>query len=388
MKRFLAAACAFLLTAETALAAPNPFKVSPDLDAKIRAGLTALYNLEFDEAERIFNELKPEEAEHPMVAFGRTSVFWWRLSVYVLESDSKESAKFLSSVDDCIRVSKAMVDRGDKTGEGYLCLGGAQGLLGRWQAANRKWMPAYFTGRSAYRHLRDALKVNPKMYDAYMGLGIFDYYVATLPALVRVLAFLGQSGDKQKGLDELQKAGSNGTYANTPALLFLVNIYSSLENRPDQAFAILDELHRQYPNSPFIHMLTIVALYNHRPVGDLEASAKEFQERVKNGTYRPSFATQGDFAEGLVYFKEHQWTDALRLFDAAVKAGTVKDPFYTWATLYKGYVLDLMGRRKEAVAQYHDVLSQIRRWGAHDNAELRLKRPFTEKDKELTKLIL
>ena len=387
MKRILAAVCALLIAADAALAA-NPFKVSSDLDAKIRAGLNALYNLEFDDAEKIFIELKPQEKEHPMVAFGLTSVHWWRLSVYVLESDARESQKFLKSVDECIRVSKAMVDKGDTTGEGYLCLGGAQGLLGRWQAANRKWMPAYFTGKSAYKHLRSALKVNPEMYDAYMGLGIFDYYVATLPALVRVLAFLGQSGDKQKGLDELQKAGTDGTYATTPSLLFLVNIYSSLENRPDRTFAILADLRKQYPKSPFIHMLTIVALYNHRPVDDLKTSAREFQERVKDGTYRSAFATQGDFAEGLVYFKQHDWPDALRLFDAAVKAGTVKDPFFTWATLYKGYALDLMGRREEAVIQYHDVLSQIRRWGAHDNAELRLKKPFTEKDKELTKLIL
>jgi tetratricopeptide (TPR) repeat protein len=388
MKRSLSVFCAALITAHTALAAGNPFKVSDDLDTRIRAGLNALYNLKFEEAERIFNELKPQEEAHPMVAFGLTSVHWWRLSVYVLESDPKESAPFLKSVQECIRVSKDMVDKGDSTGEGYLCLGGAEGLLGRWEAANRKWMPAYFKGKSAYKHLRSALKANPEMYDANMGLGIFDYYVATLPALVRVLAFLGQSGDKQKGLDELHVGGTQGTYARTPSLLFLVNIYSSLENQPDKALSILADLRKEYPKSPFIQMLTVVALYNHRSVDELAAEAQEFQARVKNGTYPPEFATQADFSEALVYFKKRDWPGALKMFDAAIKAGTVKDPFFTWATLYKGYVLDLLGRRDEAVKQYNDVLSQIRRWGAHDNAELRLKHPFTENDKELTKLIL
>ena len=388
MKRLISAAVAVVFTVNTAFAAANPFKVSDALDARIRAGLNALYNLDFDEAEKIFNEIKPQEKEHPMVAFGLTSVHWWRLSVYVLENDPQESAQFLQSVDECIRVSKAMVDKGDTTGEGYLCLGGAEGLLGRWQAANRKWMPAYFKGKGAYKHLRNSLKVNPEMYDANMGLGIFDYYVATLPSFVRVLAFIGQTGDKQKGLDELHKAGADGTYARTPSLLFLVNIYSSLENQPDKTFALLADLKKEYPKSPFIQMLTVVALYNHRPVEELEAEAANFQQRVKDGTYRTSFATQADFADGLGHFKRHDWAGAERLFNEAIKAGTVKDPFFTWATLYRGYALDVLGRRDEAVAEYRKVLTHIRRWGAHDNAELRLKKPFTENDKELTKLIL
>jgi tetratricopeptide (TPR) repeat protein len=388
MKRLLAAACAALLTVQSASAAPNPFKVSSELDEHIHAGLNALYNLKFDEAEKVFNSIKSEQEEHPMVAFGLTSVHWWRLSVYVLENDPQESEAFLKSVDECIRVSRAMVDRGDTTGEGYLCLGGAEGLLGRWQAANRKWMSAYFKGKGAYKHLRSALKVNPGMYDANMGLGIFDYYVATLPKFVRNLAFLGQTGDKQRGLDELQKAGTEGTYARTPSLLFLVNIYSSLENQPAKTFALLADLKKEYPKSPFIQMLTVVAMYNHRPVEELEAEAADFQSRVKDGTYPPAFETQADFAQGLGYFKKKDWENAARLFDAAGKAGTVKDPFFTWAALYKGYALDVLGRRDEAVAQYKEVLTHIRRWGAHDNAELRLKKPFTENEKELTKLIL
>jgi tetratricopeptide (TPR) repeat protein len=388
MKRLISAALALVFAADLAVAANNPFKVTPELDASIRAGLNELYNLNFDEAEKIFLQLKSHQDEHPMVAFGLTSVHWWRLSVYVLENDQQESAPFLKSVQECIRVSKAMVDRGDPTGEGYLCLGGAEGLLGRWQAANRKYMPAYFKGKGAYKHLRSALKENPEMYDAFMGLGIFDYYVATLPRFVRVLAFLGQSGDKQKGLDELHQASEKGTYASTPATLFLVNIYSSLENQPDRALKLLADLREQYPKSPFIHMLTVVALYNHRSADDLQVEATEFLNRVQNGTYRKEFETQARFSQGLVYFKRRDWPKALELFDAAVKAGTVKDPFFTWSTLYKGYVLDLLGEREEAVKQYKEVLTHIRRWGTHDNAESRLKKPFNENEKELTKLIL
>ncbi|MBV9080889.1 MAG: DUF3808 domain-containing protein [Elusimicrobia bacterium] len=366
----------------------NPFHVSKELDADIREGLNQLYNLNFDEGAKIFERLKPQADEHPMIAFGLTSVHWWRLSVYVLENDPVESAPFLKSVDECIRASKLKIQKGDPTGEGYLCLGGAEGLLGRWEAANRHWTSAYFKGKGAVNHLHKALKANPKMIDAYMGLGIFDYYVATLPAIVRMLAFIGQTGNRQLGLDELEECGKDGTYARTPSLLFLVNIYSALENKPERALGILADLRKQYPTSPFIHMLTIVALYNHRTPAELEAEAKEFHNRVENGTYRKDFMTQADFSVGLVSFKKKDWKTALDRFTEAINAGTVKDPFFTWAHLYRGYCLDVLGRREEAVKEYNTVLGQLKRWGAQDNAAARLKKPFTEDEKELTKLIL
>ena len=332
--------------------------------------------------------LKPQEAEHPMIAFGLTSVHWWRLSVYVLENDPEESAAFLKSVDECIAVSKKKIDAGDPTGEGWLTLGGAEGLLGRWQAANRKWMSAYFKGKGAYKHLRTSLETNDQMYDANMGLGIFDYYVATLPKFVRVLAFLGQSGDKMKGLAELETAAAKGTYAAIPAKLFLVNIYSSLENQPDRALAVLEDLRKEFPASPFIHMLVIVTTYNHGTAEQLDAETSEFAARVASGTYKPRFATQASFAVGIAHFKKKEWAAAVDSFDHGISVGTVKDPFYTWSFLYRGYALDVLGRREEAKKSYRDVLSQIRRWGAHDNAEARLKTPFSENDKEMAKLIL
>ena len=60
-----------------------------------------------------------------------------------------------------------------------------------------------------------ALEINPRLVDANMGKGIFDYYVATLPSIVRVLAFIGMGGDKNVGLQELTIAATEGTYSRT-----------------------------------------------------------------------------------------------------------------------------------------------------------------------------
>jgi tetratricopeptide (TPR) repeat protein len=370
-------------------ASANPFQIPDELDQKIKAGLNHLYNLEFDEAAAIFNAIPPEQAaDHPMVAFGKASVYWWKLSVYVLETDKQESKPFLDAVDECVKLSEAKIAKGDKTGEGYMTLGGVYGLQGRWQATNQEWLSAYFTGRKAIKYLRRAIKVNPEMKDAYMGLGMFDYYVAALPSVVRVLAFLGSKNDPQHGLDELSIAANEGTYGRTPSKLFLTEIYSNPENKPEKALPIVLSLKQEYPMSPFIHTLQMIIYYNMNNIADMKTENELFMKRIETKDYSTALKTQGLFFGWLIPFKQHDWSNALASFEAAIAAGTERDPFYVWSQLYKGYALDLLGKRDEAKTMYQTVLSEIRRWGSHDAAKRYLDKPFKDDDPILTKLVL
>jgi tetratricopeptide (TPR) repeat protein len=366
----------------------NTFKISEDLDRTIQKGLHELYSLRFEEAEKVFDSVSSEADQHPMVAFGKASLHWWRLSVFVLENDSDESQPFLKAVNDCIRISKNKIESGDTTGEAHLVLGGAYGLLGRWQATNRSWLSAYFTGKKAINLLRKALKINPDLNDAYMGLGIFDYYVATLPSAVRVLAFLGSNNDPKVGLEELKKAATSSNYSNIPSKLFLADLYSNQEKKPEEAFQILEALRLELPQSPFVHMLYIITLYNHNRMELLTKEISKFKENAENGTYPKNFIANGNFLDGMVYFKLRDWANAMEKYNAAIEKSDVKNPFYTWSQLYKGYSLDMLGKRQDAVLQYQEVLKEIRRWGSHEAAKLRLSKPFQGKEEDLEKIRL
>src|ERR1041384_3106280 len=104
-----------------------------------------------------------------MVAFGVATCHWWRISSFVLDADMEESKPFLDAVEQCINLAQEKIKKGDETGEAHLVLGGALGLRGRWEATNRKWWDAYFSGKKAYRYLTKALEINPQLKDAYMG---------------------------------------------------------------------------------------------------------------------------------------------------------------------------------------------------------------------------
>jgi len=366
----------------------HPFNISPELHQTIDKGMNQLFNLEFEEALQTFEGVQDKAQEHSMISFGVASCHWWRLSVYVLEGDEKESEPFLKAVKKCLMDSQALIDRGDPTGEGHLTYGGALGLWGRWEATNRNWFSAYFKGKKAYRYLKKALKKNPRLKDANMGLGIFDYYVATLPAVVRIFAFLGMGGDASVGLTELHIAANESQYARIPSKLFLSDIYANLENKPLKALEIVSALREEYPKSAFIHMLQIIALYNHGNIDHLEESAQEFYSFTQSGTYKSEFKVQGDFSLGITYFKKKNWEKADEYLTHGIETGHSMDPFHTWSYLYRGYTRDVLGKREEAVLDYKTVLAKMRRWGSHDNAKKRLKKPFTPKGEELDKLKL
>jgi tetratricopeptide (TPR) repeat protein len=387
MKKYLSAL--LILVSVTAHAADeNPFKISPELDKTIKAGLHELYNFDFDKSLKIFASVKDQEEEHPMIAFGAASANWWRVTTSVLETDKEASKEFLESINHCIDVSQRKIKKGDATGEGYLTLGGALGLLGRWQATNQEWTGAYFKGKKAYKNLVKALEVNPQMLDANMGKGIFDYYVATLPSVVRVLAFIGMGGDKNIGLQELTVAATQGTYSRTASTLFLVDIYSNAEGTPEKGLPLLEDLRKDYPKSFFIHMVEMIALYNAGRLDDLRTQALAYQEKVKDGTYGFQAVAPGFFALGISHLKKKEWNEAENYFKQSFEVNDPSNPWRTWSRLYYGYCLDAQGRRDEALKAYKEVLAQTRRWGSHDNAKARLKKPFSGSDEDLKKLVL
>ncbi|MCB4756164.1 MAG: hypothetical protein LHV69_03880 [Elusimicrobia bacterium] len=369
-------------------ASDNPYGIPNELDQKIKAGLHELYNYDFDQALRIFYGLRDQKEKNPMVAFGIAATHWWRLSTYVLEGDPEASKPFLEAINDCIRLARKQVNTPHPTVQGNLVLGGALGLKGRWEATNRNWLAAYFTGKDAYRYLKKALTMNPNAIDAYMGLGIFDYYVATLPTMVRVLAFIGMGGESSVGLEELSRAATEGLYSQTPSKLFLLEIYSNQENKPEKAVAIVEDLRRLYPKSPFMHMTHIICLYNAGRMEEVEKEALDLAEKVSNGTYPPECVTQSQFALGASDFKSRRWEEAIDHFKTGVQDARYNDPWKTWTYLYLGYSYDALGRRDEAKGIYITVLKQPRRWGSHDNARAALRKPFKGTDGDLKKLEL
>lgn len=365
------------------LLSPAPARaMTPADEAVVQRGLDALYMSDFDGAEKTFQDALRGRPGDPVLSLGRATAAWWRMESDFARPGSPEEGAFVAAVKLAVADAKRARGSPDKA-EAYLCLGAAYGLRGRWEAAQHRWFGAYLDGRRAYRNARRAVKLDPELYDAYLGIGAFDYYVATLSSFIRALAFTS-GGGREKGLSELQLA-TRGRFSGAAAKLLLVGIDWTFEKNPQRAWKTLDELHQRYPGSPMIDSMRLIGLFHLRDGAGLKKEARGFLDKVERGApfFRPADRPAGRYFLGLGEQLSGEYAPALADYEAALKDVPPEHRWRSMLHLFIGECQDLLGRREDAAASYRQALKDPPLWGVPRYARYLLKRPFRPGDNPL-----
>jgi hypothetical protein len=113
--------------------------------------------------------------------------------------------------------------------------------------------------RQAEAQANIVLGIDPTAGDANVALGAGNYIIGSLPGFKRALVwFGGVHGDKQRGMDQMQKAIANGHYLRPFAKILLALAYER-ERQPDRARILLSELAVEFPANPlFAHELSLL----------------------------------------------------------------------------------------------------------------------------------
>lgn len=367
-----------------ALSLPVPAQaMTPTEEQVVERGLDALYRSDYNGAERAFQDSLQKEPGNPVYSLGRAAAAWWRMENDFVMPGSPEEKPFLAAVKQAIEDAKSATDAGEKA-QAYLCLGAAYGLRGRWEAAQHKWLAAYLDGRRAYHNQKRALKLDPQLYDAYLGIGAFDYYVATLSSFIRAFVFTSGVG-KEQGLYELKLAAQEGHFGRVAAKLLLVGVYWTSEKKPQEAWKILEELHGLYPHSPMMDSMRLIGLFHLRDGAGLKKAARAFLESAQNGApfFRNSDRVAGRYFLGLGEQLSGRYPQALSEYTAALKELPRQHRSKSLLLLFSGEARDLMGRRDEALADYRRSLEEPPFWGVPRYAKHLLKHPFRAGDNPL-----
>ena len=92
-----------------------------------------------------------------------------------------------------------------------------------------------------------------------MALGAANYVIGSLPSYKRAfLWFGGIHGDRERGLEELQRAAEHGHYLQVFAKSWLA-LACEREHQMDHAHQLLAELAAEFPSNPlFAHELALL----------------------------------------------------------------------------------------------------------------------------------
>jgi tetratricopeptide (TPR) repeat protein len=199
---------------------------------------------------------------------------------------------------------------------------------------NKEWLDAYSKGKAGVAALEKSLEIDPKNYDAYLGLGMFEYYCSKFSGVVKILAWIvGFKGNSEKGIDYVTKAMKYGRYAEGPAKVFLAYALIEFENKPDQAIEFARWLRERYPrNCIFIEY--VVRAARKLPAERAAEGIAWIENYVKTSNWRnevilfvPYNLDAVDYVEASLYLTQKNYAAARELLEPIVSRAPIGDEF-------------------------------------------------------------
>ncbi|MBI5209117.1 MAG: hypothetical protein HY927_03995 [Elusimicrobia bacterium] len=338
---------------------------SPNVQTALNDGVKSLYDLDYETSRKTFRRLIDVEPDNPLGYLFESGQIWWQASAEygLFKGTPTLQGLFEQDIEFAMKKAKVMTkarDEATKT-DGNFVLGMALGTKGMWNILRWHWLDACFEGKKALKHLTTTLKADPEYYDAYLGLGIFDYQAARLPSVVKAVAmFCGARGNEKRGLERIRTAMEKGRYLHRQAAQYLASIYIIDQQDYARALTLIHGLRVDYPDSPYFKYLEAVIKFR---LGDWNGSLTQVKEifdlfRADPVLFQPKLLTFVCSLSGPDCLGRHDVELAHKWFDFAVENLKPDDP-KEWASLvrlYRGHAADILAKRKEALADYAWVL--------------------------------
>jgi tetratricopeptide (TPR) repeat protein len=242
--------------------------------AQIRRVYDAIFDARFDEVPQLLARTCPPAPAEACQLLDAVSV-WWQIQLD--PASVARDAQFQTRIDAAIASAEAWTTRDPERAEAWFYLGGAYGARAQWRVLRRERLGAARDGKRIKEALERALALNPRLQEAYFGIGLYHYYADVAPTAAKMLRWLLllPGGDKAEGMREMMRAREHAELLGDEADYQLHVIYLWYEKDPQRALALLTGLRDRHPRNPLFPQLIaqVQDVYLH----DLQASLRTWR---------------------------------------------------------------------------------------------------------------
>jgi hypothetical protein len=233
-------------------------------------GFSLLYNLDFAQAHQVFLSFHQEHPDDPMGPACDAAGFLFsefnRLGVleaqFYADDQTFEARKkltpdatvrdsFYAALGQADGLARSRLVKNPKDRDALFALTMASGLKADYAGLieKRNLASLHYT-KEATAWAEQLLAVDPDCYDAHLATGVSQYIIGSMAAPIRWLVRLGGvSGDKQKGIAELQLTAERGHYLAPFARILLAIAYVREKDKM-RARELLVSLRNEFPQNP------------------------------------------------------------------------------------------------------------------------------------------
>jgi len=286
-------------------------------------------------------------------------LFSYEMSFSRTERENKQES-MLRFVGDALEKGERRVEKDPRDGDAFFALALAKLVKTRWEISRKRYFAATQETRKIWDYLEKAKEFGPENYDVYFPMGVLHYHIDHLSGMARFLSSLFFiSGDRQKGIQELELAARNGYLLKELAQAELVTAYYNFEKQPARALPLARQLKEKFPQNynlsfALANILSILG----RPQEALSV-AQEIEKGIKSDTppFRSELWPRHAQLLGRIYFDQKDYARASEYFKQALQE---KAPYNArvraWALLRLGMIHDVQRDRKAAEEYYRMAL--------------------------------
>lgn len=312
------------------------------LQLQITDAVDDMYNFKFHRAEVEFAWLKYQHPEHPLPYFLYGISTWWQMMPN-LDAETPLGDEFLAYMDTAIVKSKALLKKDENNVEAAFFLAGSYGFKGRYHSEKRNWGKAASAGKQALKNLEKTKGNESFSPEILFGDALFNYYSIWIREnypMLRPILFFFPKGDKQLGIEQMEKVSRNAFYTRVEAIYFLMRIKAFEEKKTFDALRLAEYIYRQYPDNPYFHRFYARMLYTTGQYPKAQEVSKEILLRIENGQegYEEVSGRYASFYLGHIARRNKDWTEARPYFEKVIsfteEVADEESGYYLFAQYY------------------------------------------------------
>jgi hypothetical protein len=213
------------------------------LRAQVLAGIEATGNDRYAIAESLFSDLSRRFPSSPVGPLFVAGTF----QAQMLDCESSERyAEFRVWLTETERRARALIGLNTAVSEAEFALGAAAGYDAVYESQWGGWFAALKKAMRANGHFQAALAADSSFFDAYLGIGNYNYWKSAGTGFLRWLPFIPDT--RERGLQQMLTAAQRGTFARQAARASLATALLH-EERYAEALAHADTLAARFPEA-------------------------------------------------------------------------------------------------------------------------------------------
>ncbi|MCB0283268.1 MAG: hypothetical protein KDF60_11860 [Calditrichaeota bacterium] len=243
----------------------------------IKESIDLTINSRFDAAQQLLQKRMDNGDSSLAVYFYYASVLNSKMTHFENQIDEQP---FFDALNRVIDKGEKQLDHNDltdkKAAEICFFIGSSYGYLGFYEGKTGQWFSALSNGENAYNYLKKAVDLDSTIWDAYLGLGAYKYWVSTK---IRWIPFVPD--DRDEGIRLIMKTirhNAHSKYMAIHQLIYILLDYGRFEEAADWAGLVVAE----YPESPFMRWAHSHVYMKMKDYPKAIASYKTLLQLIKN----------------------------------------------------------------------------------------------------------